>query len=94
MAANLLNFCLSWDEWTKSFEKFEKKNNQLIIVIEQIRHEQELLTKVLGSKNKLSKAIELARSGSNVDEIMLKAGVSSDEAKAIARFHGPNDNGC
>ena len=93
-AANLLNFGLRWDEWIKNFEKFDKKNNQVITVIEQIRHEQELLTKVLGSKNKLSKAIELARSGASVDEIMLKAGVSSDEAKAVARFHGPNDNGC
>ena len=93
-AANLLNFDFRWDEWIKNFEKVDKKNNQVITIIEQIRYEQELLTKVLGSKNKLSKAIELARSGSSVDEIMLKAGVSSDEAKAVAKFHGPNDSGC
>ena len=91
VAANLMNFSLQWDKWV---EHFDNKNNQMSTVIEQIRYEQELLTKVLGSKNKLSKAIELARSGSTVDEIMLKAGISSDEAKAVARFHGPGEAGC
>jgi hypothetical protein len=64
-AANLLNFGLRWDELIKSFESWNKRNNQIITIIEQIRYEQELLTKVLGSENKLSKAIELARSGSS-----------------------------
>ena len=90
-AANFLNLCVRWDGWIENFEKFDKKNNQAILLIEQIRYEQELLTKVLGSENKLSKAIELARSGSGVDEIMLKAGVSSDEAIAVVKFHGPNE---
>ena len=92
-AANLLNFSFIWDEWIKNFGKFDKRNDQIIMVIEQIRYEQELLTKVLGSENKLSKAIELARSGSTVDEIVRATGVSSDEAKAVAKFHGPSDDG-
>ena len=94
ITANLLTLDIRWDEWIKIFEKFDKKNNQIVMVIEQIRYEQELLTKVLGSENKLSKAIELARSGSTVDEIVLAAGVSADEAEAVAKFHGPSDVNC
>ena len=45
----------------------------------------------MGSQNKLSKAIEFARAGSSVDDIVQKAGISVDEAKAVVRFHGPND---
>ena len=60
-------------------------------MVEQVRFEQELLTKTIGSDNKLSKAIEFARAGSSVDDIVKKAGISVDEATAVARFHGPND---
>ena len=79
-------------EWKSTFEKFDKKNSDAIVLIEQIRAEQELLTKVLGSENKLSRAIELARSGSSVDEIILATGINSDEAKAVVKFHGPGNS--
>ena len=61
-------------------------------MVEQVRFEQELLTKTVSSENKLSKAIEFARAGASVDEIVKRAGISVDEAKAVARFHGPNDS--
>ena len=82
---------ISVNDSIKSFEKLERKNDQIIAMVEQVRFEQELLTKTVGSQNKLSKAIEYARAGSTVDDIVEKAGISVDEATAVARFHGPND---
>ena len=82
---------ISLNDCIKSFEKLEGKNDQIIAMVEQVRFEQELLTKTVGSQNKLSKAIEYARAGSSVDDIVEKAGISVDEATAVARFHGPND---
>ena len=80
-----------WDELFKNFEHFESRHNQIVNLIEQVRFEQELLTKTVGSENKLSKAIELARAGSSVDEIVKKTGISVDEATAVTKFHGPHD---
>ena len=88
----ILKLSISWNEWIKNFEKFESRSDQIIAMVEQVRFEQELLTKTVGSDNKLSKAIELARAGSSVEDIMKRAGISVDEAKAVARFHGPNDS--
>ena len=89
--AVLVNFYRRWEEWKNTFEQFDKKSSESIVLIEQIRAEQELLTKVMGSENKLSRAIELARSGSSVDEIILATGVNSDEAMAVVKFHGPDN---
>ena len=89
----LSKLSISWNECVKNFEKFESRHDQIIAMVEQVRFEQELLTKTVGSDNKLSKAIEFARAGSSVTDIVKKAGISVDEAKAVARFHGPNDSG-
>ena len=83
---------ISWNECIKSLEKLKNRHSQIITMVEQVRFEQELLTKTVGSQNKLSKAIEFARAGSSVDDIVQKAGISVDEAKAVVRFHGPNDS--
>ena len=80
------------NECIKNFENFKSRHGQIINMVEQVRFEQELLTKTLGSENKLSKAIEFARSGSSVDDIVKSAGISIDEAKAVARFHGPKES--
>ena len=80
------------NECIKNFENFKSGHGQIINMVEQVRFEQELLTKTLGSENKLSKAIEFARSGSSVDDIVKSAGISIDEAKAVARFHGPKES--
>ncbi len=88
----LSKLSISWNECVKNFEKFESRHDQIIAMVEQVRFEQELLTKTVGSDNKLSKAIEFARAGSSVTDIVKKAGISVDEAKAVARFHGPNDS--
>ena len=80
------------NECIKNFENFKGRHNQVIDMVEQVRFEQELLTKTVGSENKLSKAIEFARSGSSVDDIVKRAGISIDEAKAVARFHGPKES--
>ena len=85
----ILKLSNSWNEYIKDFES---KHDQMIAMVEQVRFEQELLTKTVGSDNKLSKAIEFARAGSSVDDIVKRAGISVDEAKAVARFHGPNDS--
>ena len=89
----LSKLSVSWHECIKNLEKFESRHDQIIALVEQVRFEQELLTKTVGSDNKLSKAIEFARAGSSVDDIVKNAGISVDEAKAVARFHGPNDPG-
>ena len=78
--------------WNGNIKDFESRHDQMIAMVEQVRFEQELLTKTVGSDNKLSKAIEFARAGSSVDDIVKRAGISVDEAKAVARFHGPNDS--
>lgn len=88
-AEGLLNFSLRWDNWAKNFEKFAARNAQNTALIEQIRSEQEFLTKSLGNDTKLSKAIELARSGATADEITDQAGINADEAAAVVKFHGP-----
>ena len=80
------------DECIKNFENFKSRHGQIVDMVEQVRFEQELLTKTVGSENKLSKAIEFARSGSSVDDIVKSAGISIDEAKAVARFHGPKES--
>ena len=85
----ILKLSNSWNEYIKDFES---RHDQMIAMVEQVRFEQELLTKTVGSDNKLSKAIEFARAGSSVDDIVKRAGISVDEAKAVARFHGPNDS--
>ena len=85
----ILKLSNSWNEYIKDFEK---RHDQIIAMVEQVRFEQELLTKTVGSDNKLSKAIEFARAGSSVDDIVKRAGISIDEAKAVVRFHGPNDS--
>ena len=89
----LLKLNTSWNEWIKNFERAESRHDQIIAMVEQVRFEQELLTKTLGSENKLSKAIEFARAGSSVDEIVKRTGISVDEATAVVRFHGPIDSG-
>ena len=89
----LLKLNTSWNEWIKNFERVESRHDQIIAMVEQVRFEQELLTKTVGSENKLSKAIEFARAGSSVDEIVKRTGISVDEATAVARFHGPIDSG-
>ena len=85
----ILKLSNSWNEYINDFER---RHDQMIAMVEQVRFEQELLTKTVGSDNKLSKAIEFARAGSSVDDIVKRAGISIDEAKAVARFHGPNDS--
>ena len=85
----ILKLSNSWNEYIKDFES---RHDQIIAMVEHVRFEQELLTKTVGSDNKLSKAIEFARAGSSVDDIVKRAGISVDEAKAVARFHGPNDS--
>ncbi|MFL2844741.1 MAG: hypothetical protein ACJ0BO_00600 [Candidatus Puniceispirillaceae bacterium] len=89
----LLKLNTSWNAWIKNFERVESRHDQIIGMVEQVRFEQELLTKTVGSENKLSKAIEFARAGSSVDEIVKRTGISVDEATAVARFHGPVDSG-
>ena len=83
---------ISWNECIKSLEKLKNRHSQIITMVEQVRFEQELLTKTVGSQNKLSKAIEFARAGSSVDDIVQRAGIGVDEAKAVVRFHGPSDS--
>ena len=83
---------ISWNECIKSLEKLKNRHSQIITMVEQVRFEQELLTKTVGSQNKLSKAIEFARAGSSIDDVVERAGISVDEAKAVVRFHGPNDS--
>lgn len=88
-ADGLIRFSLRWDEWIKSFEKLDARNSQTLSVMEQMRSDQEFLTKAFGNESKLSKAIELARAGSTANEITLQAGVSADEAAVIVKFHAP-----
>ena len=88
-ADGLTKFSLRWDEWTKRFEKFTAINHQIISTIEQVRSEQEFIAKALGNEKKLSKAIELARTGSKADEITTQTGISADEAAVVVKFHGP-----
>ena len=83
---------ISWNKCIKSLENLENRHSQITNMVEQVRFEQELLTKTVGSQNKLSKAIEFARAGSSIDDVVERAGISVDEARAVVRFHGPNDS--
>ena len=88
-ADGLIKFSLRWDEWTKRFEKFTAINDQIILAIEQVRSEQEFISKAFWNEKKLSKAIELARIGSKADDIANQTGISADEAAVVVKFHGP-----
>ena len=88
-ADGLMKFSLRWDEWTKRFEKFTAINDQIILAIEQVRSEQEFISKAFGNEKKLYKAIELARIGSKADDITTQTGISADEAAVVVKFHGP-----
>ena len=86
---SLFKQSVRWDELVKNFEI---SHSQIVALVEQVRFEQELLTKTIGSESKLSKAIDFARAGSSIDEIVKRTGISVDEAKAVKKFHGPHDN--
>ena len=46
------------------------------------------LAEAMGGESQLTKAIDLARGGSTVQEIALATGLGEDEATAIVKFHG------
>ena len=46
------------------------------------------LAEAIGGESQLTKAIELARGGADVEEITLATGLGKDEAGAIVKFHG------
>lgn len=46
------------------------------------------LAEAMGGESQLTKAIDLARGGANVEEITLTTGLGEDEASAIVKFHG------
>ena len=62
---------------TEFLENYELSKAELSRIAEAMRDE-----------NQLTKAIELARSGSDAQEIMLTTGLSEDEANALVKFHG------
>lgn len=62
---------------TEFLENYELSKAELSRIAEAMRDE-----------NQLTKAIELARSGSDAQEITLTTGLSEDEADALVKFHG------
>ena len=46
------------------------------------------LAEAMGGESQLTKAIDLARGGSNAEEITLATGLGAEEASAIVKFHG------
>ena len=46
------------------------------------------LAEAIGGESQLTKAIDLARSGSSAEEITLATGLGEDESNAIVKFHG------
>ncbi len=69
-------------------EKISSDNKELSKKISSLQQELSLLSSDYSDNQQVTKAIELARKGSNTKLIVEKTGLSSEEADAIVRFHG------
>ena len=79
---------------TNSVEQINARLNTVENTLRQITEAQEREQREISrmadgyqSQSQLSKAIELAREGASVSEIMLSTNLPEEEAEAIARFH-------
>jgi len=79
---------------TNSVEQINARLNTVENTLRQIAEAQEREQREISrmadgyqSQSQLSKAIELAREGASVSEIMLSTNLPEEEAEAIARFH-------
>ena len=71
----------------KLFTKFLDLNKKLT----SMQQELSLLSSDYSGNQQVAQAIELARKGSNTKSIVEKTGLSTDDADAIVRFHGENN---
>lgn len=71
----------------KLITKFIDSNKKLT----SIQQELSLLSSDYSGNQQMAQAIELARKGSNINSIVEKTGLSTEDADAIVRFHGDNN---
>ena len=69
-------------------EQISNNNNELNNKISSLQQELSLLSSDYSDNQQISKAIELARKGSNTKIIVEKTGLSSEEVDAIVKFYG------
>ena len=71
----------------KQLKGLESKINEIEKTEERMQRELTRLADGTSAQGQLSKAIELARDGASVSEIMLSTKLPEEEAEAIARYH-------
>ncbi len=71
----------------KQLKGLESKINEIEKTEERMQRELTRLADGTSAQGQLSKAIELARDGASVSEIMLSTKLPKEEAEAIARYH-------
>ena len=71
----------------KLFTEFLNLNKKLT----SMQQELSLLSSDYSGNQQVAQAIELARKGSNTKSIVEKTGLSTEDADAIVRFHGENN---
>ena len=79
---------LALESLAERLSKIEIAQTETRALMDQSRVELASLVRAVGGENQLSKAIEMARSGANTNEIVLTTGIGLDEAEAIVKFHG------
>ena len=80
----------SIEKISKNVTEIEKKIDDLNELQEKNRIEIIRLADGFGGQSQVSKAIDLARAGATVSEIIISTGLSEEESEAIAKFHNPN----
>ena len=82
---------LSLEATANRLQALEDQYSEFLVNYELSKVELTRLAEAIGGESRLTKAIDLARGGSNAQEIALATGLSEDEAKAIEKFHGPKN---
>ena len=69
-------------------QSLEYQHTEFLQNYENSKVELARLAEAIGGESQLTKAIDLARSGSSAEEITLATGLGEDESNAIVKFHG------
>ena len=83
----LVRITNSIDLMNKQVQGLESQINKIEETEERLQRELTRLADGTSSQGQLSKAIELARDGASVSEIMSSTKLPEEEAEAIARYH-------
>jgi uncharacterized membrane protein YraQ (UPF0718 family) len=84
----IVRYKLSVEALSTKLAELDGKTAMLAEVYDHSRQEIANIARNFGGESQMSKAIEMARTGAAVDEIVLATAIGRDEAETIVKFHG------